>query len=206
MNKVEFRAEEIPLPPWTSAAETFVKKVLEALGRKNWELSVLFCNNRYMKSLNARYRNRNEPTDVLSFPLGEKSRSGRYLAGDIAVSLDAVEENAGFFEVSGDEELRRLLIHGILHLSGEDHATNKTEEPMLVFQEEILSKMKNEKIIDLFNEVVPKCQILEQLPLKTIVLQAVGRKTIRACDKIIDFGTGSNNRLLNKSKFPDAEN
>ena len=139
MNHVELRSEEVPPPPWSGAAGSFVNKVLDELGRKNWELSVLFCNNSYIKSLNARYRNIDEPTDVLSFPLGEKSPSGRYLAGDIVISLDALEENIRFFKVSKNEELRRLLVHGILHLTGEDHATNKAGEPMLKTQEEILS-------------------------------------------------------------------
>ena len=141
MNRVLFRAEEVPLPPWTKGANTFIKKVLDMLGHKNWELSVLFCNNRYIKSLNAQYRNRNEPTDVLSFPLGETIPEGRCLAGDLVVSLDALRENALFFRVPEEEELRRLLVHGILHLSGEDHATNKAGEPMLRKQEEILAAL-----------------------------------------------------------------
>ena len=147
MNRVLFSAEETALPPWTQAAENFIHKVLETLGLDNWELSVLFCNNRYIKSLNGQYRGRDEPTDVLSFPLGEKLPGGLYLAGDIAVSLEALEENARFFKVPEDEELRRLLIHGILHLSGADHSTNESGEPMLRTQEELLSRLRGETIM-----------------------------------------------------------
>ena len=143
MNRVFFRAEALPLPPWTKKAGDFVKKVLKTLKFTNWEVSVLFCDNKYIKSLNAQYRNKDEPTDVLSFNLGEIV-DGRYLAGDIVVSLEAVNENARFFKVSEDEELRRLLVHGILHLSGEDHATNKAEESMLKTQEEILARLEGE--------------------------------------------------------------
>ena len=146
MNRVFFAAEEIKPPPWIPEAESFVKSVLEKLGFKNWELSVLFCGNRYIKSLNAQYRGKDEPTDVLSFPLGEMSPSGRYLAGDIAISLDALEENSRFFKVSVDEELRRLLVHGILHLSGENHATNEAGEPMLETQEGILACLKEKAL------------------------------------------------------------
>lgn len=146
MNKVSLRAEEVPLPEWTGAASGFIKSVLKILGRKNWELSVLFCNNRFIKSLNAQYRNKNEATDVLSFPLGEESPGGCFLAGDIVISLDALEENSKVFKVSKDEELRRLLIHGILHLAGEDHASNSAEEPMLKTQEEILNVLAVECI------------------------------------------------------------
>jgi probable rRNA maturation factor len=114
---------------------------------------VLLCGNRYIKSLNAQYRNKDEPTDVLSFPQPDHSNwSGAagaqecFIAGDIVISLDALEENARFFKVSPDEELRRLLVHGILHLSGEDHATNKAGEPMLKTQEEILVALAGERI------------------------------------------------------------
>ena len=146
MNKVFLRSEEITMPIWKKAAESYVKSVLEILYRKNWELSVLFCKNSFIKSLNAQYRNKDEPTDILSFPIGEKGPDGRFLAGDIVISLDALEENARFFKVSADEELRRLLVHGILHLSGKDHVTNETEEPMLKTQEEILNVLAVECI------------------------------------------------------------
>jgi probable rRNA maturation factor len=146
MNRVEFRSEGIPLPSWTGKAGIFAGSIIDKLGMKNWDLSVLFCNNRYIKTLNKRYRSKDEPTDVLSFPLGEKSPAGRFIAGDIVISLEALEENAVFFNVSPDEELRRLLVHGILHLAGENHKTNKTGEPMLKTQEELLS-LARERII-----------------------------------------------------------
>ena len=139
MNRVFIRAEDLPLPCWAKTIEVFIKKVLKTMGKKDWELSVLFCSNRYIRSLNARYRNKDEATDVLSFPLGETDPLGRYMAGDIVISLDALEENTRHFNVNTDEELRRLLVHGILHLMGEDHASNREGEPMLVTQEKILA-------------------------------------------------------------------
>jgi len=146
MNRVFFSSEEIPLPPWTQAAGSFIKFVLKKLNLKNWELSVLFCNNSYIKKLNAQYRNKDEATDVLSFPLGETGQNGRYLAGDIVISLDALQENSRYFNVTEDEELRRLLIHGILHLSGWDHETNNGKEPMLETQEALLAGL-TEKVL-----------------------------------------------------------
>lgn len=147
MNRIQIRAEGLPLPPWTEAAKGYVKKVLDIKGFKNWELSVLFCNNSYIKTLNAQYRSKDEATDVLSFPLGEYSPAGYFLAGDIVISLDALKENSGFFKVSHDEELRRLLVHGLLHLSGEDHKTNNAGESMLKCQEEILKAIPQSIII-----------------------------------------------------------
>ncbi|MDR0452412.1 MAG: rRNA maturation RNase YbeY [Treponema sp.] len=144
MNRAEVRAEEVPLPPWTDALAAYSLKVLDALGKDGWDLSILLCNDAYIRKLNARYRDRDEATDVLSFSLGETcpdaGEGERYLPGDIAVSLETLEENSRFFEVSFDEELRRVIIHGMLHLSGMDHQTNSGNEPMLLLQEEILNK------------------------------------------------------------------
>ena len=141
MNKVLLRTEEIPMPVYRKEAERFLLRVLEVLDFSNWELSVLFCTNRYIKTLNVQYRDKDEPTDVLSFPLGAVTPDGRYLAGDIVVSMDALEENAEYFKIPMEEELRRLLVHGILHLSGYDHTTNKAGEPMLKLQEKILTRL-----------------------------------------------------------------
>ncbi|MDR1863259.1 MAG: rRNA maturation RNase YbeY [Treponema sp.] len=149
MNRVDVSAAEVPLPPWKGRAKSFILKVLKTLRRDGWDLSVLFCGDRYIKTLNARYRNKDEATDVLSFALGETAESekgNRYLPGDIVISLETLEENAGYFGVSRDEELRRLLVHGILHLDGMDHATNKPGEPMLRLQEKILTQLAGERI------------------------------------------------------------
>ncbi|MDR3334116.1 MAG: rRNA maturation RNase YbeY [Treponema sp.] len=146
MNRVAINAAEVPVPRWTGEAYTFMLKVLDYIHRDNWDLSVLFCNDAYIRRLNAQYRNKDEPTDVLSFELGETVEE-RYLPGDIVISLETLGENAGYFKVSEDEELRRLLIHGILHLDGLDHATNANSEPMLELQEKIMANLAGERIL-----------------------------------------------------------
>jgi len=150
MNKVDINAAEILEPPWKSGAGNFALKVLDEIKRENWELSILLCDDKTICELNSRYRNRAEATDILSFPLGETIREGDktvYLPGDIVISLDTLRENARYFKTPEDEELRRLLIHGILHLDGMDHGTNDKNEPMLELQEEILNRLKDEQII-----------------------------------------------------------
>ncbi|MDR1238546.1 MAG: rRNA maturation RNase YbeY [Treponema sp.] len=145
MNRVELSAGGLPLPGWAEAAGDYSLRVLDKLGKDNWDLSVFFCDDRYMKTLNAQYRHRDEATDVLSFTLGETINGGggesRFLPGDIVISLETLRENARYFETSPDEELRRLLIHGILHLNGMDHETNEAAEPMLALQEKILAEL-----------------------------------------------------------------
>ena len=150
MNKVEVNAKEVLLPSWSSSLCRYALKVLDELECSNWELSILLCGDKTITELNSRYRGKNEPTDILSFSLGEEIHDADktvYLPGDIVISLDTLRENAAYFQVSEDEELRRLIIHGILHLDGMDHAASGKSEPMLVLQEEILNKLKNEFII-----------------------------------------------------------
>jgi probable rRNA maturation factor len=149
MNKVTVNAEEYPLPSWSGDMCCFAIKVLEEIKRDNWELSILLCGDKTITRLNTQYRNKNEPTDVLSFNLGETVQEGDktvYLPGDIVISLDTLRENAKYFSTSEDEELRRLIIHGILHLDGMGHETNEQSEPMLLLQEEILKKLEDKHI------------------------------------------------------------
>jgi len=150
VNNVVAGAKEILLPSWSSTMCSFALKVLDEIKRENWQLSILLCGDKTITELNDRYRNINEPTDILSFNLGsEIQEDGRtfYLPGDIVISLDTLKENASYFKINEDEELRRLIIHGILHLDGMDHRSLDVNEPMLALQEEILGKLGNERII-----------------------------------------------------------
>ena len=146
MNNIQITAQEIPMPSYSGSIIDYALKVLDEIKRNNWELSILLCDDRTIKELNNQYRNKNEPTDILSFNLGETIQD-TYLPGDIVISLDTLRENADFFKIPQDEELRRLIIHGILHLDGMEHETIEPNEPMLLLQEEILNKLKNQHII-----------------------------------------------------------
>jgi probable rRNA maturation factor len=124
-----------PLPKTRVAS--FAGDVLEKLGKNNWLLSIFFCGDSFMRNLNRQFRGNDAATDILSFESGE-TRRGIFYAGDIVISVDTLKRNAQSFSCSLDEELRRLIIHGILHLDGLDHETNDESEPMLRLQEELL--------------------------------------------------------------------
>jgi probable rRNA maturation factor len=142
MNEVEISVEGIDTPPWLDRAKSFALAVLERQGKDGWDLSILICDDEFIRGLNRQYREKDEPTDVLSFEQGDSYRGPggeeRFLAGDIVISLEALGRNAEEFGISRDEELRRLIAHGILHLSGMDHEDNDSSRPMLILQEEIL--------------------------------------------------------------------
>ena len=130
--------------------ENFISEVLNELNLKNWDISLLFCDDAFIQNLNKQYRDIDSPTDVLSFEQGDEyfddAGETRFMAGDIVISLDSLHFNAEEFNVEINEELKRLIVHGILHLNGMDHLDNSPEQEMLKFQEELLMQYKNMEI------------------------------------------------------------
>ena len=86
------------------------------------EVSVLFCGDRAMRTLNRRYRGMDSPTDVLAFPAGTGG-----LLGDIVISIPYASRQARRRREPPAREIDRLLLHGILHLSGYDRETDDGE-------------------------------------------------------------------------------
>jgi len=85
------------------------------------ELSVHLVRDDRMRELNRTWREQDRPTDVLSFPLDDDEPAGAPLLGDVIVNLDAVARQAPEHHLEPREELRFLLLHGVLHLLGHDH-------------------------------------------------------------------------------------
>jgi len=150
--------EDFTVPDWFNEEKitSYVQSVLEKLGYDGEEISLLFCNDEYIHELNKNYRDIDSATDILSFENGEKYKDdeGEWLsAGDIVLSLETLPKNADYFKVSENEELKRLLIHGVLHLNGYDHGEEHIEsglaptDEMLVLQEKILSDFGEVKLI-----------------------------------------------------------
>jgi len=108
-----------------------IKFVLKEMEKDNSELSLVLCNNDYIHFYNKEYRNKDYPTDVLSFVDGERIGKITYL-GDIIISIDKVESQSEEYGVSFEEEFSRLLVHGILHLLGYDHETSEEDEKVMM--------------------------------------------------------------------------
>jgi probable rRNA maturation factor len=156
MNTIDISIDpgETGLPDPTNLAG-FTHRVLEQLFIENWELSVLFCGNERMQQLNRQFRGLDESTDVLSFPQYDDPQTdasshtgedGVYYAGDIVISCDYAQKNAQEFSVNLEEELKRLIVHGVLHLCGLDHSDNDSDQPMLQRQEALLTRLARERL------------------------------------------------------------
>ena len=101
------------------------KMILRHLGLKRAELSLAFVTDPTIQSLNCHYRSKDKATDVLSFPLADKMYP--FLMGDVVVSTDTARRQAIRRKQKFDVVIRRLLIHGILHLVGYDHEISRSE-------------------------------------------------------------------------------
>ena len=157
MNRVYVAMQEgVDEPDWFESIEPFVNKVMGELKFDGEEISMLLCNDTYMQELNKTYRNIDSTTDVLSFENDEEyeDEEGKWkCAGDIVISLDTLPVNAEYFNESRNDELKRLIVHGLLHLNGMDHGEEHIEKDvqpvceMLILQEKVLEKLKDEIII-----------------------------------------------------------
>jgi probable rRNA maturation factor len=112
-------------------------RALEVLGLGKVELSIALVSDAQIKRLNKRYRNKDKPTDVLSFPIGEKVEDWLIL-GDIVISVDTAKRQAQELGHSLEEELKRLLVHGLVHLLGYDHELGGEEEKKFFELEEFV--------------------------------------------------------------------
>ncbi len=137
----------------------YLNLVLDKIGLKNVEFSVSFVTEDSIHAMNRDYRQIDDSTDILSFASEDEDPDGfvfvsagrrKRVLGDMVICPEVLKRNAKTFGVSEHEELRRLLIHGVLHLSGDNHQTNDMTEPMLIRQEKILSELAlcNKTLLD----------------------------------------------------------
>ena len=107
--------------PSSARVRRVLTRAAKAVRSRAGEVSVLFCADGRMRSLNRRYRGKDRATDVLAFPAGA---AGRGLLGDIVISVPYAGRQARLRSESPARELDRLLLHGFLHLVGYDHETD----------------------------------------------------------------------------------
>lgn len=117
--------------------ESVARFLLRKFDRSEWELSICFVGDDEMRRLNADWRGKDRTTDVLSFPqiddedgaadTADGESLGERQLGDVVISVPTALEQAGGGGWTVDEELSRLLLHGMLHLLGYDHETDEEE-------------------------------------------------------------------------------
>lgn len=96
------------------AISSWLSTVIASEKKKEGEINYIFCNDDYLHKINLEYLNHDTLTDIISFDY----TVGNELNGDIFVSVERVQDNANDFKVSFEEELKRVLVHGVLHYCG----------------------------------------------------------------------------------------
>lgn len=156
---IEYEAEKKLALPWEKIIRDIVELALDYEGCPyEAEVNVLITDNQAIQEINKEYRNIDNPTDVLSFPMLEyeepsdfehveetaedcfNPETGELLLGDIVVSVDKVEEQAEKYGHSQTRELAFLIAHSMLHLCGYDHMEEEERIVMEKKQEEILNQ------------------------------------------------------------------
>lgn len=113
----------------------WISAVISSEQKKEGEINYIFCDDDYLLEINQQYLNHDTLTDIISFDYS----IGNELHGDIFISVERVRENAVDFKVSFEDELRRVLVHGVLHYCG---YKDKSEADELVMRQKEEEKMQ----------------------------------------------------------------
>jgi probable rRNA maturation factor len=145
MRNIEIFTEGNVTLPYNNISEDFFISVMESTlihtDTDNVSVNLILTDNNYIQSVNSDYRGKDRPTDVISFayrdePFPAIDNTLEEL-GDIYISLEKASEQASEYKVTFTDELKRLIIHGVLHLLGFDH--EKSDE-----EHERMSSLENE--------------------------------------------------------------
>ena len=104
----------------------WLRMVAESEIRRIGDVNIIFCSDNYILDVNLKYLQHDYFTDIITFDYCEKN----ILSGDLFISIDSVRENAVLYNSGFDEELHRVIVHGILHLIGYDDHTDDEQKLM----------------------------------------------------------------------------
>ena len=112
--------------PRKSLNNLWLKMVAESEIRRLGAVSIIFCSDNYILDVNMKYLQHDYFTDIITFDYCE----GSTISGDLFISIDSVRENANFYGTEFEDELNRVMVHGILHLIGYDDHTEADKKIM----------------------------------------------------------------------------
>lgn len=114
------------------AIAAWLSAVIVSEKKKEGEINYIFCDDEYLHKINLEYLNHDTLTDIISFDY----TVGNELNGDVFVSIERVQDNAKDFEVPFEEELKRVLVHGVLHYCGYKDKDEESERIMRLKEDE----------------------------------------------------------------------
>ena len=117
---------------------SWIANIIKSFNLKVGEINYVFCSDEYLHKINKAFLNHDTYTDIISFDY----KLGNSINGDIYISIDRVKDNSLLYKVSFEEELRRVMIHGILHFCGFKDKTEEDKKVMREKENECLSLFK----------------------------------------------------------------
>lgn len=142
MSKINFFFEEVDfILNNKTSIKHWIKSVIESeCNTTISNINFIFCSDQYLNQVNIQYLNHNTFTDIITF---NNSDNSGYIDSDIYISIDRVAENSKKFGESMENELYRVMIHGILHLLGYSDKSSGEKEVMRNKENECLTMLKN---------------------------------------------------------------
>ncbi len=128
----------------TSAVNKLVTQIIEMLSLKVATLSIVFVENQQIQQLHQQFFNDNSPTDIITFPLNDP---GEPIEADLVISLEMAQENAKYYGVTIEEEIKRLIIHGLLHLAGWKDESPDQQRAMRKKEDDLLEHVANIRLM-----------------------------------------------------------
>lgn len=139
---VKFTADSIEMPALDERKITrWIRAVAADYGFTVGNINYIFCSDERELAVNREFLKHDYYTDIITFDYSTAST----LNGDIFISLDTVRSNAEMVGVTFDEELRRIIIHGVLHLTGQGDKTPETKIQMTAKEDKALAKLKDQE-------------------------------------------------------------
>ncbi len=136
---IHFIAENIELPPLEiSQLQRWITQTVLSYGFKVGNIHYTFCDDKKIIEVNRQFLNHDYYTDIITFDYS----TDKMVSGDLFISLDTVMSNAEKFKVDFQQELHRVIIHGVLHLCGEDDKTDKAQALMTEAENKALKKLQ----------------------------------------------------------------
>lgn len=126
------------------------QKILDILKYSDFDLGILLTTNKTIHGYNKEFRQKDKPTDILSFSYHPELKPGERIKpktdedknlGDLIISLEYVQRDAKKYETTFEERMKVLLVHGICHLLGHDHETDEDYEIMHKQEQKILKQL-----------------------------------------------------------------
>ncbi len=136
---IDFHAEDVDYPLTDEALlRQWIEKVIEGAGCHLVQLNYIFCSDEYLYRLNVEYLDHDTYTDIITFPYAEPPA----VHGDLFISVERVRDNARELGVPFEDELHRVMIHGVWHLCGQGDKTEAEAQAMRQREDEALQLLR----------------------------------------------------------------